>query len=76
MANKQESFEESLERLEALVEQMESGELSLEKMITHFEEGSALVECCSKKLSEVELKIEKLVKRGESLEREPFDSEE
>ena len=76
MVNKQESFEESLERLEALVEQIESGELSLEKMITHFEEGSALVERCSKKLSEVELKIEKLVKRGESLEREPFDSEE
>jgi exodeoxyribonuclease VII small subunit len=45
-------------------------------MITHFEEGSALVERCSKKLSEVELKIEKLVKRGESLERESFDSEE
>ena len=76
MANKQESFEESLERLEALVEQMESGELNLEKMITHFEEGSALVERCSKKLSEVELNLEKLVKRGESLEREPFDSEE
>ena len=54
---------------------MESGELSLEAMITHFEEGSALVERCSKQLSEVEQKIEKLVKRGDSLESEPFDAE-
>jgi len=36
-------FEQSLERLEELVEEMEGGELSLEEMIKHFEEGSKLV---------------------------------
>jgi exodeoxyribonuclease VII small subunit len=75
MASKQDSFEVALARLEELVEQMESGELSLEQMITHFEEGSGLVEQCSKKLTEVEQKIEKLVKRGEGLEREAFEPE-
>ena len=48
MAEKKETFEASLERLEKLVEEMESGTLDLEKMITHFEEGNQLVERCSK----------------------------
>jgi len=43
MAEKKIDFEQSLERLETLVEEMESGELSLEEMIKHFEEGSKLV---------------------------------
>ena len=36
-------FEQSLGRLEELVEAMESGDLSLEEMIKHFEEGTKLV---------------------------------
>ena len=73
---KQADFEQSLERLEELVEQMESGELSLEDMIKHFEEGSRLVEICSKKLNEVELKIEKLVKKDGGLSEVPFEVED
>lgn len=69
-------FEQSLERLEELVEQMESGELSLEEMISHFEEGSKLVGVCSKKLNEVEQKIEKLVKKDGELKEVPFEVEE
>jgi exodeoxyribonuclease VII small subunit len=55
---------------------MESGELSLEQMIRHFEEGSRLVTLCSEKLNEVEQKIEKLVKKDGELTVEPFESEE
>ncbi len=69
-------FEQSLERLEQLVEEMESGELSLEDMIKHFEEGSKLVGLCSKKLNEVEQKIEKLVKKDGELAEVPFEVEE
>jgi exodeoxyribonuclease VII small subunit len=69
-------FEQSLERLEQLVEEMESGELSLEAMIGHFEEGSKLVGLCTKKLNEVEQKIEKLIKKDDELTEVPFEVEE
>ena len=76
MAEKTVDFEKSLERLETIVEEMESGELSLEQMIRHFEEGSKLVTLCSGKLNEVEQKIEKLVKKNGTLTTEPFLPEE
>jgi exodeoxyribonuclease VII small subunit len=73
MAEKTVDFEKSLERLETIVGEMEGGELALEEMIKHFEEGSKLVTLCSKKLTEVEQKIEKLVKKGADLETEAFE---
>ncbi len=76
MAEKTVDFEKSLERLETLVNEMESGELALEEMIKHFEEGSKLVTLCSKKLNEVEQKIEKLVKKGDGLGEEPFEAKD
>ena len=76
MAEKSVDFEKSLARLETIVEEMESGDLSLEQMIKHFEEGSKLVTLCSGKLNEVEQKIEKLVKKGGALTAEPFLPEE
>ena len=69
-------FERSLGRLEELVGEMEGGELSLEGMIKHFEEGSKLVDLCTKKLNEVEQKIEKLVKKDGELKEVPFETEE
>jgi exodeoxyribonuclease VII small subunit len=72
---KEMGFEDSLERLEKLVAEMEDGSLNLEKMIAHFEEGTKLVDLCSKKLNEVELKIEKLVKKEGELKEVPFDTE-
>lgn len=67
------SFETSLERLEAIVAEMEAGDLSLDAMIAHFEEGSKLVAACSAKLSEVEKKIEKLVSLQDAEKTEPLD---
>lgn len=69
-------FEKSLARLEALVKEMESGSLSLDKMMERFEEGSQLIKVCDAKLNEVEKKIEKLVKKGETVTTEPFDPED
>ena len=62
-----------MERLESIVQQMERGELSLDAMIAHFEEGSKLVKICGGKLDEVEQKIELLVKKEGKLTTEPFD---
>jgi len=69
-------FDKSLERLEEIVQQMESGELSLDDMMTRFEEGSRLVKQCSTKLREVEKKIEKLVSLQDAEKTEPLESGE
>jgi len=74
--DKQPGFEKSLERLETIVREMESGELSLEKMMKHFEEGMGLVGICSRKLNEVERKIEVLVKKGDQTILAPFATPE
>ena len=58
-------FEAALEELEQVVEQLESGELSLEDSLSAFEKGIGLVRFCNHKLSEVEKKIEMLVKEKE-----------
>ena len=73
-SKKQPGFEESMSRLETIVAEMEGGELSLEKMITRFEEGQNLIKSCSKTLNEVERKIEILVKKGDTVVAEPFGS--
>lgn len=75
-AENENGFEKSLERLETIVAEMEAGELSLDEMIAHFEEGSKLVKQCSTKLSEVEKKIEKLVSLQDAEKTEPFEPED
>jgi exodeoxyribonuclease VII small subunit len=69
------SFEQSLARLEAIVREMEGGELGLEDMIGRFEEGQGLLKFCGRKLDEVERRIEILVKKGETVEAQPFGEE-
>ena len=55
-------FEEALQKLESIVEAMESGDLPLETLLDRYEEGSRLVKVCQTKLEEAELKIQKLEK--------------
>jgi exodeoxyribonuclease VII small subunit len=54
-------FEEAIADLEQVVEQLESGDLSLEDSLAAFEKGVGLVRYCNQKLSEVEKKVELLV---------------
>lgn len=69
----QKKFKEALEELEQVVEQLESGELSLEDSLAAFEQGVKLVRYCNQKLTEVEKKIELLVKDKEgNLKLKPF----
>ena len=52
------NFEGAMERLEAIVEQMESGKLPLEDLIVRYEEGMNLVKICQERLANAEQKIE------------------
>lgn len=52
------SFENAIERLEQLVEQMEGEQLPLEDLLVRHEEGIKLVKICSEKLDAAERKIE------------------
>ncbi len=58
-------FETAIEDLEKVVERLESGELSLEDSLAAFEDGIRLVKFCNQKLTEVEKKIELLMKDKE-----------
>ena len=52
------NFENAMDRLEAIVEQMESGKLPLEDLIVRYEEGMNLVKVCQERLASAEQKIE------------------
>lgn len=68
-------FEEAMERLEHIVESLESGDLSLEDSLERFEEGMKLVGFCSKKLEEAEQKVTLLIKdQSGRYSRQPFDA--
>ncbi|MFO1475840.1 MAG: exodeoxyribonuclease VII small subunit [Verrucomicrobiota bacterium] len=56
------SFEEAMQKLEAIVEAMESGDLPLEALLARYEEGMKLAQVCQSTLSEAELKIQQLEK--------------
>jgi len=73
---KEQNFENALSRLEKIVEEMESGTLNLDRLMSHFEEGTQLVKFCTAKLNEVEHKIEKLVKKGDDMLTEPLEIRE
>ncbi|MGH7976819.1 MAG: exodeoxyribonuclease VII small subunit [Limisphaerales bacterium] len=57
-------FEDALKKLEGLVEAMESDDLPLETLLAKYEEGSKLIKICQEKLSEAELKIQRLEKNA------------
>jgi exodeoxyribonuclease VII small subunit len=52
------TFENAIERLESIVEQMESDSLPLEDLLVRYEEGLKLVKFCSEKLDAAEKRIE------------------
>ena len=67
-------FETALKKLENIVENLETGDLSLEQALKHYEEGVRLADICSKRLTEAEKKVEVLMKTGGGkLKAEPFE---
>ena len=70
------SFEKGLERLEKIVQELEQGDLPLERALELFEEGMKLSGNCRRQLEEAENKVELLVKRAGKIVPEPFESSE
>lgn len=69
-------FEQALQDLEALVERLEQGELSLEESLREFERGMALSRDCQRALREAEQKVKILTERGEETDLPPQDEED
>jgi len=69
------SFEQALSELEALVERMEQGDLSLEESLRSFERGVELTRSCQEALSAAEQKVDVLTSRQPDARIEPFDEE-
>lgn len=69
MAERELKFEESMDRLEAIAEKLESEGTSLEESIRMYEEGIKLVKICERKLAAAEAKLEKVL--PESTEDKP-----
>jgi exodeoxyribonuclease VII small subunit len=70
------TFEESLKKLETIVDQLEKGDLPLEESLKLFEEGVGLSAVCKQELDAAEGKVQMLVKqRDGSMKTEPFSTE-
>lgn len=76
MPKKEVSFEDALDRLEEIVELLESGENQLEKSLELFEEGVKLVKLCNKKLEAVENSVKILVNNSGEMEEKDFLTDE
>lgn len=71
------SFEQALEKLEKIVRDLESGDLSLEESVKSFEKGIELSKLCKKKLESAEERVKKIVeKEGGDFDLELFEEPE
>jgi exodeoxyribonuclease VII small subunit len=70
------NFEGALEELEALVEKMEDGNISLEESLKYFERGIALTRTCQKALAEAEQKVQILLEKNGEQQLQPFSTKD
>jgi len=68
-------FEEAMEKLQKITEELEQGELPLEETLQKFEEGTKLIDFCEKKLNETEKKIKVLMKEEDKLVLKDWEKE-
>lgn len=66
-------FEECLQKLESIVDELEKGNLPLEQALKLFEQGVELSNACRKELEEAEGRVEILLKQNGKLQAEPFE---
>jgi exodeoxyribonuclease VII small subunit len=64
------TFEQAIEKLEAIVNELEQGDLTLEETLKKFEEGMELSKFCTDKLNQAEQKLKKLVKTEDGFQLE------
>ena len=66
------NFEQSMKKLERILQELESGDLPLEKAMTKFEEGIQLSKFCTEKLDETEKKVTLLMQDNQgNIEEKP-----
>lgn len=70
------NFEESMEKLEKIANELEKGELSLEQSLEKFEEGMKISEKCNKIIENAEKKITILLQKDGGIKEENFTPEE
>jgi len=75
-SNKKFNLEKSLADLEEIVDELESGDLPLEKAMKKFEEGIKLTRGCQAALKEAEQKVEILLKSAGGEDLEDFEADE
>lgn len=66
-------FEQSLNDLQALVERLESGDLSLEESLATFEQGIGLTRECQSALQDAEQRVQTLLEQNGTLIEKPLD---
>lgn len=66
------TFETALSRLEQITQELEEGELSLDKSLKKFDEGIQLARFCNEQLDEARAKVELLLEKDGDLEAVPF----
>lgn len=66
-------FEDCLQRLESIVDQLEKGDVPLEQALKLFEEGMQLSNSCRNELEDAEGKVEILLKQNGKIQAEPFE---
>ena len=69
------SFETSLDELEKVVRELESGDLPLDRSLELFSRGMQLSDACRKQLEEAETRVEMLIRKEGTYQPEPFRSE-
>ena len=75
-APKEIEFESAMKKLEAIVQNLENGDLSLEQALKQYEEGVKMAAICSKRLTEAQKRVEVLMKTsGGKFKTEPFEEE-
>lgn len=69
-------FEENIEQLEKIANELEKGDLNLDESVAKFEEGMKLSKECTKILEQAEKKISILINNEEEIVEEDFDTKE
>lgn len=69
------TFEQALARLEQIVKMLEGGNVPLEDLIKLFDEGTALVKLCTKRLDAAEEKVKMLQMKDGNLVEEDFSAQ-
>jgi len=70
---KEKSFEEALEKIGKLIEELEEGNLPLKESVGKFKDGKELLDFCNKELKEAEMSVQKIVDDGGKIRLEEFE---